>query len=61
MDAWFYWYTLADAQIKASLFDQAKASIQKGMSLAEQLSLPDVVENFKELHVKLENKKKGVG
>ena len=29
MDAWFYWYTLADAQIKANLFEKAKDSIQK--------------------------------
>jgi hypothetical protein len=58
MNAWFYWYTLADAQIKANLFDKAEKSIQKGISLAKQLSLTDEVENFKKLKVKLENKKK---
>jgi hypothetical protein len=58
MNAWFYWYTLADAQIKANLFDKAEKSIQKGISLAKQLSLTDEVVNFKKLKVKLENKKK---
>lgn len=58
MDAWFYWYTLADAQVKANLYDKARDSIQKGTELAEQLSFPDVVENFNQLKVKLENKEK---
>jgi hypothetical protein len=58
MNAWFYWYTLADAQIKANLFDEAKKSIQEGTSLAKQSSLADAVENFTQLNVKLENKKK---
>lgn len=58
MDAWFYWYTFADAQIKANLFDKAKKSIQIGTSLAKKLSLDDVVENFNQLKMKLENKKK---
>lgn len=58
MDAWFYWYTFADAQIKANLFDKAKKSIQKGTTLARQSSLPDAVENFKQLNDKLEKKKK---
>jgi hypothetical protein len=58
MDAWFYWYTLADAQIKANLFDKANKSIQKGTTLAKQLSLPDVVENFNQLSDKLEKRKK---
>ncbi|MEQ2528449.1 hypothetical protein WMO40_17325 [Bacillaceae bacterium CLA-AA-H227] len=58
MDAWFYWYTLADAQIKANLFEKARSSIQKGTTLAKQLSLPDAVENFKQLNDKLEKKKK---
>ena len=58
MDAWFYWYTLADAQIKANLFEKARNSIQKGTTLAKQLSLPDAVENFERLSDKLEKKKK---
>lgn len=58
MDAWFYWYCLADAQIKASLLEEASKSIQKGRSLAEQLSMPDVVQNFNELNGRLEEKKK---
>lgn len=58
LDAWFYWYTLADAQIKANLFEKARNSIQKGITLAKQLSLADVVENFEQLSDKLEKKKK---
>jgi hypothetical protein len=58
MDAWFYWYTLADAQIKANLFEKARNSIQKGTTLAKQLSLPDAVENFEQLSDKLEKRKK---
>ena len=58
MDAWFYWYTLADAQIKANLFEKARNSIQKGTTLAKQLSLPDVVKNFERLSDKLEKRKK---
>ena len=57
MDAWFYWYTLADAQIKANLFEKARNSIQKGTTLAKQLSLPDAVENFEQLSDKLEKRK----
>jgi hypothetical protein len=57
MDAWFYWYTLADAQIKANLFDKATISIQKGMALVKQLQMPEEVEKFKELSDKLEKKK----
>ena len=30
MDARFYWYCLADAQIKANKFEEASKSIQKG-------------------------------
>ncbi|TXC79013.1 hypothetical protein FS935_22215 [Metabacillus litoralis] len=56
MEAWFYWYTLADAQIKANLFGKARISIQKGITLAEQLSLPDEVENFEKLSNKLEKR-----
>lgn len=33
MDAWYYWYALADAQIKANLPQQARLSVQKGLSL----------------------------
>ncbi|WP_428909938.1 hypothetical protein [Niallia sp. Krafla_26] len=58
MDAWFYWYTLADAQIKANQFEKAKESIQKGTALAKKLSLSDVVENFGELKDKLRKKEK---
>lgn len=54
MDAWFYWYTLADAQIKANLFEKARSSIQKGTILAKKSSLPDAVENFEQLSEKLE-------
>jgi hypothetical protein len=58
MNAWFYWYTLADAQIKANLFDKAEKSIQEGNSLAEQSSLDFGIEKFNQLKIKLENKKK---
>lgn len=58
MDAWFYWYTLADAQIKANLFEKARNSIDKGTILATQLSLPDAVKNFEKLRHKLEKRKK---
>lgn len=58
MDAWFYWYCLADAQIKANLLEKASNSIHKGLSLAKQLSMTDVVQNFNKLNSKLEEKKK---
>jgi hypothetical protein len=58
MDAWFYWYTLADAQIKAILFEKARDSIQKGTTLAKQLSLTDEVKSFEQLSEKLKKKKK---
>jgi hypothetical protein len=62
MDAWYYWYTLADAQIKANLFDKATKSIQKGSTLAKQISSPGDVEYFNQLFNqlidKLEKKKK---
>ncbi len=62
MDTWFYWYTLADAQIKANLFDKATKSIQKGTTLAKQISLPSEVEYFNQLFNqlidKMEKKKK---
>ena len=60
MDAWFYWYTLADAQIKANLFEKARNSIQKGTTLAKQLSLPDAVKNIERLSDKLEKKEKSL-
>ncbi|MFS0824726.1 hypothetical protein [Bacillus sp. 1P02SD] len=56
LDAWFYWYTLADAQIKANLYEKARNSIQKGTTLAKQLSLPDAVKNFEKLRDKLDKK-----
>jgi hypothetical protein len=58
MNAWFYWYTLADAQIKANLFNKADKSIQKGIALAKESSLTDAVDNFNQLNDKLEKKKK---
>ncbi|MFK2826895.1 hypothetical protein QYG89_14665 [Bacillus sp. B190/17] len=58
MDAWFYWYCLADAQIKANQIEKAAASIQKGRLLAKQLSMQEVVQGFNELNNKLEEKKK---
>ncbi|MBP3951869.1 hypothetical protein [Bacillus suaedae] len=58
LDAWFYWYTLADAQIKANLFEKARNSIQKGTELAKESSLPDEVESFKRLLDELEEKQK---
>ncbi len=57
MDAWFYWYTLADAQIKANLFNEATNSIKRGVALAKELSMPEVVENFNELNEKLNEKR----
>ncbi|MFD4820523.1 hypothetical protein [Peribacillus butanolivorans] len=60
MDAWFYWYCLADAQIKANLFVEASKSIEKGSLLAKKLSMPEVVQTFNKLSDKLEEKKKGL-
>lgn len=57
MDAWFYWYCLADAQIKAKLFDEATKSIQKGILLAKELLMPDVVHDFNKLSERLEKQK----
>lgn len=56
MNAWFYWYCLADAQIKANLFEEASKSIEKGILLAKELSMPEVVQNFNKLSNKLEEK-----
>lgn len=59
LNAWFYWYTLADAQIKANLFEKAEQSIQIGISIAGP-TLTDAIENFNKLKVVLEKKKAGV-
>lgn len=58
MDAWFYWYCLADAQIKANKYEEASKSIQKGIALAKKLSMEDVIEDFNDLKERLENKQK---
>ncbi|MBK3494126.1 hypothetical protein JFL43_04485 [Viridibacillus sp. YIM B01967] len=58
MDAWFYWYCLADAQIKANKLKEASNSIKKGILLAKKLPMPDVVQDFNDLKERLENKKK---
>ncbi|RFU71048.1 VCBS repeat-containing protein [Peribacillus saganii] len=52
MDAWFYWYSLADAQIKANLMEEAETSIQKGISFNQQNQL------FEELQKRIEQKEK---
>ena len=57
MDAWFYWYCLADAQIKANKFEEASKSIQKGIALAKKLSMEDVIEDFNDLTVRLQKKR----
>ncbi|WP_132002013.1 hypothetical protein [Mesobacillus foraminis] len=51
MDAWYYWFVLADAQLKAGLLEKAEASIKKGYSfgLAE--------EKFNSLRKQLEEQK----
>ncbi|MET3408589.1 hypothetical protein ABIC59_006109 [Priestia aryabhattai] len=61
LDAWYYWYCLADAQIKANLFDDASKSIKKGKSLAKKLSMLEVVRDFNNLSKVLENKKNKTG
>lgn len=58
MDAWFYWYCLADAQIKANKFEEAFKSIQKGISLAKKSSMREVIQDFNDLTERLENKRK---
>ncbi|MEE6452642.1 hypothetical protein RAH41_18925 [Gottfriedia acidiceleris] len=60
MDAWYYWYCLADAQIKSNLFEEASKSIEKGSLLAKKLSLPEVVQIFNKLSDRLEEKKYGM-
>jgi len=57
LDAWYYWYCLADAQIKANLFDEASKSIKKGKLLAKKLSMLEVVRDFNNLSNVLEKKK----
>lgn len=57
MDAWFYWYCLADAQIKANKLENAYYSIQKGIALAKRLDVQDAIQDFEELVKKLEQKK----
>ncbi|MCC3359293.1 hypothetical protein [Bacillus sp. REN16] len=58
MKACFYWYTLADAQIKANLFDKAEKSIERGIQIAGP-TLTDAIENFNKLKVVLKKKKAG--
>jgi len=58
MDAWFYWYCLADAQIKANKFEEAYRSIQKGITLAKRLAVEEAVLAFEELIATLEKKNK---
>ncbi|SHG27565.1 hypothetical protein [Ornithinibacillus halophilus] len=55
LDAWFYWYALADAQIKANEIQKARNSINYGISLAEQLGMPDVVDKFKDFKEQVQN------
>jgi len=57
MDAWFYWYCLADAQIKANKFEEASKSIRKGISLVKKSSMQEVVQDFNDLTERLENKR----
>ncbi|MFD4706723.1 FG-GAP repeat domain-containing protein [Gottfriedia sp. NPDC058432] len=58
LNAWFYWYCLADSQIKANLFDEASTSIKKGKELADKQNMPDIVQKFNELDKRLALKKK---
>ena len=58
MDAWFYWYSLADAQIKANKFEEASKSIQNGISVAEKIPMLDIAQDFNDLTERLENKRK---
>jgi hypothetical protein len=50
MDAWFYWYGLADAQLKANLIEEATESIQKGLTFIHGK------EEFTELRRRIEAK-----
>jgi len=58
MDAWFYWYCLADTQITANKFEEASKSIQKGISLVKKSSMQEVIQDFNDLTKRLENKRK---
>ncbi|MFJ7662262.1 hypothetical protein ACIQXW_07660 [Lysinibacillus sp. NPDC097162] len=58
MDAWYYWYCLADAQMKAKKLDEANRSIQKGIELAKKSAVHEAVQYFDDLIKKLRNKKK---
>jgi len=58
MDACFYWYCLADAQIKANKFDEASKSVQKGISLVKKSVMHEVIQDFNDLTKRLENKRK---
>jgi hypothetical protein len=50
LDAWFYWYALADAQLKANLMNEATESIHKGLTFIHGK------EEFNELRRRLEEK-----
>ena len=52
---------LTQVKIKANQLEKASFSIRKGLSLAKTLSMPEVVQNFKELSERLENMKKQKG
>lgn len=56
MDAWFYWYALADAQMKADLLEKAKSSIEKGIELARKEQITDAAESLERLKSELEKK-----
>ncbi len=60
MNAWFYWYTLADAQIKANLFKKAKRSIQEGIKIAKRSSVTEAIDLFKQLKEKLKKEKRDI-
>lgn len=57
IDAWFYWYCLADAQIQANKFKEAYRSIQEGTALAKASAMHEVIQYFKNLTDRLKNKK----
>ncbi|KOP80754.1 hypothetical protein AMS59_05155 [Lysinibacillus sp. FJAT-14745] len=58
MDAWYFWYCLADAQIKANKLEEASKSIQKGISLVKKSTMREVIQDFNDLAKRLENKRK---
>ncbi|MFJ7666527.1 hypothetical protein ACIQXI_05430 [Lysinibacillus sp. NPDC097195] len=57
IDTWFYWYCLADAQIHANKLKDAYHSIQEGTAIAKASAMQEVIQYFKELTDRLENKK----